>query len=217
MAINADTSYEANHTLLIASTGGRKSTFIKAKRGLIKTVSALAGCKRWVIWDPDEDHTGTRCRSVSVFCRQLEKAASCGKPFRLCLTVDVTPDNFEAFCQAVWVILDGRKLTGIVAEELADVTTPSKAGIYWGQLLRKSRKYGGIIVAASQRPQEIDKTCFSQCVHKWIGYIAVGHDVRRMARETGVSEKALFELKPGGYLFVRAGNRDPENGVVNYR
>lgn len=48
----------------------------------------------------------------------------------------------------------------VVAEELADVTSPAKAPGHWGILLRRGLKRGVTIYAISQRWQEADKTAF---------------------------------------------------------
>ncbi len=46
----------------------------------------------------------------------------------------------------------------ILAEELADVTTPAKAPDGWGQLCRQAQGFGAKIYAITQRPSESDKT-----------------------------------------------------------
>lgn len=65
--------------------------------------------------------------------------------------------DFADFCRCAhaWGIIAP---CSVVAEELADVTTPGKAPDGWGNLLRQGCGWGINVYAVSQRPAESDKT-----------------------------------------------------------
>lgn len=82
-----------------------------------------------------------------------------------------------------------------IAEELADVTTPSKAPGNWGILLRRGLKRGITIYAISQRWAEADKTALGNASNFVMFSMSSGDDVAYMARKTGVTYAELSALK----------------------
>ena len=90
-----------------------------------------------------------------------------------------------------------------IAEELADVTTPSKAPGNWGVLIRRGLKRGITIFAISQRWSEADKTAFGNATQYVIFRLSSGDDISYFARKTRIAEAEIEALLP---TLDRAGN-----------
>lgn len=188
------TNHQNRHCLYLAATGYGKST-------AMKTNPLLKSAKRLIVWDPGVDHkVNKRVHSLREFYAELLKQASSG-PISLALTLDKNdPKSFEVFCAAVWQVLDGNQPTVLVVEEAARVQLSNgKAGQEWGILVAEGRKFGLIILATSQRSQELDKTIFTQVQTKYVGC----HDIRDaqlIAPLVGLQDaKAIHGLKQGEF------------------
>lgn len=83
-----------------------------------------------------------------------------------------------------------------IAEELADVTTPSKAPGNWGILIRRGLKRGITIFAISQRWAEADKTAFGNASQYVIFRLSSGDDIRYFSRKTRIPEDEIAALLP---------------------
>lgn len=81
-----------------------------------------------------------------------------------------------------------------IAEELADVTTPSKAPGNWGILLRRGLKRGITIFCISQRWSEADKTAVGNASDFVLFRQSSGDDVAYLARKTRVPDTELDGL-----------------------
>lgn len=197
MAINPNTQHENQHVMAAGCTGSGKSQVVKQK--LLPKGSG----KRVLLWDPDEDYRvapGCRYSERAAFARGVQNAIASGKGFRLAWSGRVDLATFEWFCRVVWAALDGRHMTYVVIEELADVSpSAGKASPAFGELLRKGRKYGAVLAMVTQRGAEVSKTCWNQVATKWIGQ-QQGSDVKRMAVEADVSEADVRALEPLHFL-----------------
>ena len=199
MAINPNTAWPNLHNLYLAASGGGKSQAIKQN----KEIPAQGA--RVVAWDVDEDHSVRHFDSRPAFARALLSACKSGRGFRIGWAGAGDVGTFEWFCQLVFAALDGRVKTHVLIEELADVSpSAGKATPAFGQLLRRGRKYGAVIHAASQRGTEISKTVYTQCSRHWVG-IQEGVDVDRMARLCAVPPDLIKGLKPLQFLYKEAG------------
>lgn len=187
-----DTSLPNTHQVVIGQSGAGKSTWMKRD-------ALVAKGKRVLFFDPDHEYEVQRVTSVAEFVRRVK--AGQGKPIRLALSCDSTPDSFAIFCATVRAALDARHKTVMVVDELADVTRIGKAAPDWGFLIRRGRKYGLSIRAGVQRPAECDKTVFSQCAYRWVGYTETPADQKRAAESIGVSVDEVASLKKLEYLF----------------
>lgn len=210
MAINPDASLPNRHALAAGCTGSGKTQAVK-QRLLPKGKG-----HRVILWDPDEDYrVAPSCRFTerAAFARAVRQALASGRGFRLAWSGRVDTGTFDWFCRVCWAALDGRHLTYIGIEELADVEPSSgKAANAWGELLRKSRKYGGILIPVTQRGAEVSKTCWNQMAEKWIGQ-QQGTDIKRMAGEASVSQSDLQGLAPLQF-FVKGSGADPARKVA---
>lgn len=84
----------------------------------------------------------------------------------------------------------------VIAEELADVTTPAKAPGNWGILLRRGLKRGITIYAISQRWAEADKTAVGNASEFVLFRQSSADDIRYLTRKTRLPEDQLMGLKP---------------------
>jgi ApbE superfamily uncharacterized protein (UPF0280 family) len=108
--------------------------------------------------------------------------------------------EFDYWCAVVFYA--GRHIAPltVIAEELADVTTPSKAPGHWGIILRRGLKRGITIYAISQRWAEADKTAIGNA-SEYMLFTSRGEDIDYIARKTRVPVAELEALKP--FEFIR--------------
>lgn len=211
MAINPDPSHSNRHALAAGCSGSGKSQ-VMAQKLLPKGYG-----HRVLIWDPDEDHRATRFSDRAAYTRAVRQALASGKGFRLAWCGRVDLPTFEWWCRVVWAALDGRHITYVGVEELADVSpSAGKAQPAFGELLRKGRKYGARLCLATQRGTEVSKTAWTQVAEKWIGQ-QEGDDMRRMAREADVPESELRALDALEFYRKPAGAAPAEKVRLKYR
>jgi len=157
----------ANHALFMGTTGSGKTH-------QMKNHPAMRTHKRILIWDPDETWRlpkMKRATNADHVKAELSKY-SFNTPFKIALTPKFAgKDEFEKFCFLAFAMSHADCPLLIVVEELADVAQMGKASPFWGQLSRKARKYGTTILAASQKPQEIDKTFIDMCAVYGVGVL----------------------------------------------
>ena len=205
MAGRADTSRPNRHHLVTGTSGSGKTSWVRQ-------YIAASKAKRVIAWDPDEDYALPRVRSLSALARTLAAAKS--GPVQIALTLHATPEAFEGFCRIVWAYLCASRPCLIVVEELADVTTPAKAGPNWGMVVRRARKYGGDVIAVTQRPAECDKTIYSQAAYKWVGILDNDADRKRLVPLLSVPAEALASLSSLEYFYKEPGPQPAKRGRV---
>lgn len=103
-----------------------------------------------------------------------------------------------------------------IAEELADVTTPSKAPGNWGILLRRGLKRGITIYAISQRWAEADKTAMGNASEFIIFRQATGPDAQYMSRYTRVPAAEIDALPPLSFVRYDAISQKIERGRLRF-
>lgn len=104
--------------------------------------------------------------------------------------------DFNWWCRLVFALLDARRPCAIVVDELAGVTTVSKAPPHWHAILTRARKYNGHVFAGAQSPTEIDKTLMRQKNRLFIGYLERPDDHAYMSRETSIPLDEFINLRP---------------------
>lgn len=107
--------------------------------------------------------------------------------------------EFDFVCACVmWA---GRYVGGLefIAEELADVTTPSKAPGAWGILVRRGLKRNITIYAISQRWAEADKTAFGNA-SEYVVFASRGDDVAYISKKTRIPIEEIDALKPFQFI-----------------
>jgi hypothetical protein len=161
----------------------------------------IKSSKRLLIYDPKgaagdyvQVHTVS---SMPTLIRTLKKVKGEAGRYRF---IDHKLKSFDLFCRTalVW----GREFGGctVVCDELAAVTSPSKAPPGWGQLVRMGLGYGISIYAISQRPAECDKTCISNATELTTFHMKRLNDRKYMAGEMDIDVEKINELKSYHYL-----------------
>jgi hypothetical protein len=159
------------------------------------TAARVAQASRLLVWDSADEWSQFRCHRVSSF-RDLAELVKPGAPDRrVAFSVPVTADNFAFFCRLAWIYIRGKQGT-VIVEELADVTSPGKAPVYWGELIRKGLRYGPELYALTQRPSESDKTVMGNASILHCHQMARAEDSRYMARELRVDQVLVDKLLP---------------------
>ena len=222
MSDRVDVSLPNRNHLVIGISGSGKSTWTKQQ---------VRKARRLLVWDPDGEYQVNRYSSKSAFLdavmnsyrvpnfpigneiSQTKEQPTIGNRisystnprYRLGLSIDPTPANFEWFAQVCMTVAHARYPIVVVAEEIADVTSVGKAGVSWGTLCRRGRKYGIQLYAITQRPAECDKTIYSQAAFKWLGYMDNETDQKRMAQLFGIDHKRVAGIQPLQYLYKQPG------------
>jgi hypothetical protein len=148
-----DNSRAASIVAVMGATGSGKSTAICSKL-------AVDDGERRLIWNPggDYDQYGTVTDSQREVYRMVTRSRSWRVVFNPSFDQDQARAQFGWFCQVAFECGDCL----VVADELEDVMTASWAPAGWRALIRKGRKRGCQIIAASQVPAGIEKRFWDQ-------------------------------------------------------
>jgi len=196
----ANTSLKAEHIYICGNTGTGKSSRIKEK---IKTAP------RVLVFDPDDEYSESSGFVRIDSARELIKILSehQNKSLKVAFVAEgIKAFEFWANCAFNW------RNCVAVAEEIADVTTPSKAPPAWGRLIRRGRKYGILICAVTQRPAEADKTIL--CNAAIIRVCALGRNADReaIAKEVNCFVSDISQLKPLDWIEFRRADLSLKRG-----
>ncbi len=175
-----DVSRKALIVVVCGSAGSGKSAWTKRQ---------VRRAPRLVVWDIDDEYSAERCQRITSI-PQLARALRTHKRGRFAYVGK--PSDFEAFCKAAFAWGE----CAVVAEELADVTSPGKAPDGWGELVRRGRKRGISIFAVTQRPSESDKTIVGNASVIHVGRLNRAADRAYMAREMDIPQSEIDALKP---------------------
>lgn len=152
-----DNSNKPNLRLYCGATGSGKGVSLREyMRGLKPS--------RLIVWDPLNEYGDL----VTVTTSKLGDVARMAKlkTFRVAFAPGPHNDGdykekFSMFCRIVFAA--GNCV--MLVEELADVTSPSYAPPAWRQCTKKGRHAGLQIIAATQRPADIDKHFLGGCTY----------------------------------------------------
>lgn len=157
------------------------------------------------VWDIEDQWSKLQgYRRIVDFADLLEVVKKGGKgKFAYVSQGDMKAD-FDRFCRAVFHYGTYFGECAAVLEELADVTTVSKAPEGWGILVRRGLKRGISLFPISQRWAEADKTAIGNATDFYVFRAATGSDVAYMATKTGLQKERIAHLKPLEYLHLDA-------------
>ena len=171
------------------SMGSGKTSWVKRR---------VKKARRVLAWDGKGIDWGERDGFRVVESLQELRAQLFGKgPMRISVRVPVSKENFAVFCRLAWVW--GRFMPGvIVIDEIADVTSTSKAPQEWGEIARKIRAFGSDVYVTTQRPQECDKTAQGNATIFHCGRMSDADDQKYVARRLlgGVDVRIVSALLP---------------------
>ncbi|MGM9480310.1 hypothetical protein ACS5PN_03860 [Roseateles sp. NT4] len=200
------------------------AAFATGARGTGKT----AWCKQWIkasgskrvmVWDYKHDDglsdVGKAYADWAAF------VAACTRPqftARYLVSPDHDPhEQFEAFCRLAW--REGNLL--MFVDELAEVTKANKAPPAWRKCVNVGRSYDNgtkslSILAASQRPPEVDKSFLGNCDVIHAGRLGYASDARQLAAMWGIQPKELATLPDLHWIEKRADAPEVARGVLSF-
>lgn len=178
------------HLFVTGTTGSFKS-------GFVRELDDVRNGPRVLAWDPGEDYAElTRYRDLLAFGEAVTLAIVNGLPARAALTVDQTPENFALFCRLVWALCSAERPMVVIVEELQQVqASAGKASPAWNRISSQGRKYGIRLITITPRPEEVDKTVYSNSAFKWCGSLETAPSRARMAKELGTTAEDLEQLR----------------------
>lgn len=176
----------------------------------------IKGAKRLMVWDCEaqyEDICTHICTNLNELMQLIKKNP------RVCkISYQATNlKDFEGFCRIAFLFCDfglshlekdGEPMrTYIVAEEISDVTTPSKAPNGWGILLRRGLKRNAYIIGITQRPSESDKTIIGNCSQMHVCGMSRFNDMSYMAAELNLPVAEVQKIDRSKYQFIHKNTR----------
>jgi hypothetical protein len=202
----------------LATKDGRLIVVSGASRcGKTTQVSnAIRGSRRVCAWDPEDQWAQMPgWRKVTTRQQLLEAMQAKGRVRVAYVAGGDLKAEFDFWCGVVYYA--GRYVEPLdaIAEELSDVTTPSKAPGNWGILLRRGLKRGITIYAISQRWAEADKTAIGNC-SEFVLFMSRGEDVDYIARKARVPVAELDALKPFEFMRVDPVTKERSSGKVRF-
>lgn len=173
--------------------------------------------KRAVAWDPEAqwcDLPGWR--KVTTRAELLTAIKTQGHMRLAYVAGGDLKEEFNFLCKAV--MYAGRFIGPLVfiAEELADVTTTSKAPQEWGVLVRRGLKRGISIYAISQRWAEADKTAMGNA-SEYICFMPRALDLKYVSQKTGIEAAELAALKPFEFIQYDPVTKEKHKKTLRFR
>ena len=178
------------------------------------TSKAVKRSRRVMAWDPEDQWAQLPgWRKVTTKAALLEAAQRKGPQRIAYVAGGDLKAQFDFWCGCV--MYAGRYVEPLdsISEELADVTTPSKAPGNWGILLRRGLKRGINIFAISQRWAEADKTAIGNAT-EYVCFSMGGDDIDYMARKTRIPVAELEALKPLEFVKIDRLTKEIQRGKL---
>ena len=202
MARTIDTRRAAKIVMVAGSSGSGKSAWVKQQ---------VRRATRLIVWDVDDEYTAERCERIRDL-RELAERLKTRKTGRFAY-VPHDPKDFGAWARLAFAWGE----CAVVAEELADVTSPAKAPPGWGELVRRGRKRGVILYAVTQRPSESDKTALGNASEIHVGRLARAADRRYMAAELDIAPEEIAALNNLEYIHKDMAANTVKKGKLKFR
>lgn len=181
------------------------------------TRKQTAKARRVFAWDPEEQWAELRGFRKVTTRVDLLKAAQQAGPIKVAYVAGgALAPEFDFFAGCAMYAARYLGPCDVIAEELADVTTPSKAPGNWGILLRRGLKRGATIWAISQRWAEADKTAVGNASDFVVFRQSSGDDVRYLARKTRIPEAEISALEPLQFVRLDALTGQIERGRLRF-
>lgn len=172
--------------------------------------------QRILAWDIERDYEEMRgfvvARNKAELIAIMKKAGAgaCRIAYQTKRKAD-----FDFFCRAAMAWVEVAPLT-MIAEELADVTTPAKAPDGWGECVRKGMKRGLTMYAVSQRPAEADKTSIGNAKEIICFHLTRAADRKYMAAEMDLQPEQIAALETLQYIRFEVGSHHHTSGKIEF-
>jgi hypothetical protein len=178
---------------LVGATGTGKSTSLKGM---------LHGETRIIAWDPKGEYARLPGWKVFTSLESLRVALKGAKVGKFAFVPSLM-SQFEMVCRLAFTW----GACSFIGEELADVSTSSKAPQWWGILLRRGRDQAMWIFATSQRPAEADKTILGNYTRMRCHRLVSISDRDYVQKKVGIPRATLDAIQPFQWAEIdRAGN-----------
>jgi hypothetical protein len=173
--------------------------------------------RRICAWDPEDQWAQLPgWRKVTTRRELLEAMQAKGHVRVAYVAGGSLKDEFDFWCGCVYYAARYVAPLAIIAEELADVTTPSKAPGNWGIIIRRGLKRGMRIYAISQRWAEADKTAMGNA-SDYLLFTSRGEDIDYIARKTRVPVDELESLEPFQWIRYDPVTKAKDRGKVRFK
>jgi len=164
MAINANENLKNTHMAFLGTSGSGKTW--KVKKMLRESPNASA-----LFFDPVAVY-GDVLEYVDDFkdlVKKVTKAIKNNDVFRYAYRG--RPDEYNNFCELVWLSADGNKDLIFGNEEAGGyLGNNAKTSDRWYDIITIGRKFGVMMVTVAQRPQSINKTVYDESPYAFIGH-----------------------------------------------
>lgn len=174
------------------------------------------GARELLVWDTVGQWTREREVAPLKNLGEARNWIEANAPGRAGYCGYIDRNHFEVFCKLAWVWMRAKRGRVLVIEELADVTSPSKAPNAWGEIVRKGRHEGGSIYALTQRPAESDKTIAGNADVIHTGRLSFPRDRKSLAEYLDVPESAITALPSLHWIERDMRTRDLRTGILKF-
>lgn len=213
MATNPDPSLPNRNTIYLARSGQGKSQAVKQNQEIPKQGA------RVLFFDPNYDHKAHRYTTQKALANAVLRAVKAGRGFRIAYSPAFqNEEEHEFFCRLVWAVLDGRKITYFIDEELTGSGTRAGAAApEHMRLLNQGRKFGLRYHGVAQKPEETSKTVLNACEVAIIGSV-LGDTSLKIGKRYGIPGPAIADCKPLQFWrFDPANHREPVQYQLKYQ
>lgn len=206
----------ADKALTIAAFGARGT----GKTAWIVQQLQQATPERLMVWDFKHD---AALRTLGTpYAEWPRFVAACGRPR---FAARYLPDHgrdihqqFDAFCRVAWAA----GCLVMFVDELPEVTRANKAPPAWRRCVNVGRDYDGgtkwlSIIAAGQRPTEVDKSFLSNCDVIHTGRLSYAEDARMFGRMWGIDAAEIINLPDLAWLEKQASVAEVQRGTLVFK
>lgn len=162
--------------------------------------SLIASANRIAAWDPEDQYS--QLPGFRKITNRKDLVAAIMTPGHMRLAYVAGGDlkaEFDFLCKVAFYAARYIAPLDFVAEELADVSTPAKATLHWGIMVRRGLKRGMNIYPISQRWSEADKTAMGNA-SEYICFLSRPRDLKYVADSTGIPFDELAALNAFEYI-----------------
>ncbi len=193
--------------LSVVSGSSRNGKTVYVKR-------QLQAFDRVIVWDVDGEYTMRGFVTVRTLGELVRLIKNKGRENLKVSYMPESLDKFDDFCRVAmaWAMDVGG--LGVVVEETADVTTPSKAPANFRILIGRGMKRGISLFCVTQRPSESDKTSLGNAKIMTTFYMSRANDRDYMAREMGCEASEIESLERLHYLEKNVDERKTVAGTI---